>query len=232
MESCLVVLSGGQDSTTCLFWAKHVLKPKHLHAVTFNYGQKHKVEIASSRIIADMAGVASHEVIDIGPILIGSSPLVNDKFSVGRYASVDQLPSGVEPTFVPGRNALFLTIAANRAVALGTSEIITGVCEADFAGYFDCRRIFITKVAEALSEGIFGVPDRLSIHTPLMQLTKKQSVELATQLEGCMEALTYSHTCYNDEVPPCGECHACLLRIRGFVEAGVPDPLMVRCTRG
>ncbi len=211
-----------------MFWAKTVLRPKYIHAVTFDYGQKHKIEIESSRKVAEMAGVTSHEIINIGPILIGSSPLVNSNFSVGRYASVDNLPKGVEPTFVPGRNALFLTIAANRASALGTDDIVTGVCEADFAGYFDCRQVFITKFAEALSEGLFGVPDRLTIHTPLMSLTKMHSVLLASGLEGCMEALAYSHTCYNGEVPPCGECHACLLRKRGFIEANIADPLVVR----
>jgi 7-cyano-7-deazaguanine synthase len=175
-----------------------------------------------------MAGVKSHEVIDMGPILKGTSPLVNSSNSVGSYKNADELPGGVEPTFVPSRNILFLTVASNRAACLGITDMTTGVCQEDFGGYYDCRRVFIDHMEKSLSEGIYGNPDTFKIHTPLMFLTKKESVELAQSLDGCMEALQYSHTCYNGQFPPCGTCHACILRARGFEQAGIEDPIKKR----
>ena len=225
-SKCLVVLSGGQDSTTCLYWAK--LSFDEVHAVTFNYGQRHGVEIESAEAIAELAGVASHEIIDLGPILAGTSPLTDHSREVGEYKDAESLPGGVEDTFVPARNILFLTIAANRAYCLGIRDMITGVCEEDFGGYFDCRRDFIDAMEKALGEGIHGTPHSFNIRTPLMFLSKKESVELANSLPDCMEALAFSHTCYKGEYPPCGKCHACLLRLKGFQEAGVLDPLTER----
>lgn len=224
MNKVLVILSGGQDSTTCLFWAK-----KHfdeVHAITFNYGQRHLVEIEAARDIARMAHVASHEVLYLGKnILAGTSPLTNPDFEVEKYASADVLPGGLEKTFVPGRNILFLTIAANRAYCLGAKNMVTGVAQEDFGGYPDCRAMFIHKQEQALQAGLdFG----LMVHTPLMHLTKAETVTMAQNLPGCMEALAYSHTCYDGQVPPCGKCHACLLRARGFKQAGVIDPLVAR----
>jgi 7-cyano-7-deazaguanine synthase len=220
----LVVLSGGQDSTTCLSWA--LAKFRKVHAITFNYNQKHDREINSAGIIALKSGIESWEQIDLGPVLKGTSPLVNSDNSVGSYASADELPGGVEPTFVPGRNALFLVIAANRAVALGIHDIVTGVCEEDYGGYFDCRRLFIDCMVNALSQGFFGEFIKFNIHTPLMNLTKKETVHLARNLPGCWELLSHTHTCYNGQFPPCGTCHACILRARGFAEAGEVDPLL------
>jgi len=225
-SKCLVVLSGGQDSTTCLFWAKS--KFDEVHAVTFDYGQKHSIELESAKKIAKMAGVASHEVIELGPVLKGTSPLVNSDYEVGQYPSHEELPEGVEPTFVPARNILFLTIAANRAACLGITDMVTGVCQEDFAGYHDCRHTFIVAMTKALGEGIYGSDFVFDIHTPLMFMTKRDSVDLACKLEGCMEALAYSHTCYNGQYPPCGHCHACLLRQKGFDHAGIEDPLFER----
>tara|TARA_R100001530_G_scaffold1886_1_gene3272 strand:- start:41605 stop:42309 length:705 start_codon:yes stop_codon:yes gene_type:complete len=226
-KGALVVLSGGQDSTTCLYWAKN--KFENIHAVTFDYGQRHNIEVESARKIAMKADLCSWEVIDIPDILKGTSPLVNKSNVVGQYNSAEELPGGVEPTFIPARNILFLTLAANRATCLGIRDIITGVCQEDFGGYPDCRQIFIDKMKWALGEGINGDPEMFTIHTPLMNLTKKESVKMAVGLGlECIEALSYSHTCYNGEFPPCGKCHACILRQRGFDEAEVIDPLLER----
>jgi len=197
-----------------------------VHALSFNYGQRHAVELQAAAKIAKRAGV-SHEILALPDnILASTSPLVNKTYEVGQYANANELPGGIEPTFIPGRNALFLTLAANRAAALGARHIVTGVCEADSGGYPDCRAEFITKLQEALALGIFNHPIGLAIYTPLMHLTKKQSVELAQQLPGCMDALADSHTCYTGGVPACGKCHACIIRARGFLEAAVPDPLI------
>ena len=226
----LVVLSGGQDSTTCLYWAKSC--GFEIHAVTFDYGQRHRIEIEAAIKIAKMAGVLSHEIIELGPILKGTSPLVDPGAELEQYAHHSKLPGGLEKTFVPMRNQMFLTIAANRAFVLGCNRLVTGVCQEDYGGYPDCREDFIKALEEACNLGTFtaeaGFPGGLVIDTPLMHLTKAESVRMASALPGCMEALAYSHTAYDGQYPPIGNDHATLLRAKGFEEAGEPDPLIVR----
>jgi len=229
MSKALVVLSGGQDSATCAFWAKAQFDK--VHAVTFDYGQRHKVEIEAAQKIAELADVESHEIVKLGPILKGTSPLVSDN-ELEQYKHHSVLPDGLEKTFVPMRNQLFLTIAANRAYVLGTRNLVTGVCQEDFGGYPDCRDIFIRSLEMTCNYGTFtgqdGALDKLTIHTPLMYLSKAQSVELAMSLPGAYSALAYTHTAYDGQYPPLGHDHATLLRQKGFEEAGVPDPLVLR----
>lgn len=224
MKRALVILSGGQDSTTCAALACQQFD--EVHALTFEYNQRHAIELESAGAVSAALGLASHEVLRLGPILKGTSPLVSDS-ELGQYDSVAELPGGIEPTFIPGRNILFLSLAANRAYCLGTRDIFIGVCEADFAGYWDCRQLFVDAMAKALGEGVFGEPDAFTIHTPLMQLTKAETVRLSAQVLGDRfeEVLALSHTCYEGTKGGCGKCHACILRDRGFREAGVPDPI-------
>jgi len=224
MSKALVILSGGQDSTTCLFWAKE--RYDEVVALTFNYNQRHIREIESARMVAKLAAV-EHEVIDMGPIFAGLSPLTDLKLEVDSYKSEQDLPGGLEKTFVPGRNILFLCVAANRAYVTGCDAMVIGVSEEDFGGYPDCRAEFIEKMEAALTSGL---DKSIAIVTPLVHLSKKKTVELAQSLEGCLDALSFTTTCYNGELPPCGHCHSCLLRQKGFEEAGVPDPLLVRGT--
>jgi 7-cyano-7-deazaguanine synthase len=217
----LVVLSGGQDSSTCCAMA--CLEFDELHAITFNYGQKHAIEIESAIAVGKALGVVSHELIDLGAgILKSSSPLVSSN-PLGKYESIEDLPDGVEPTFIPGRNVLFLTIAANRAAALGINTLITGLCEE----YWDCRLSFVNRMAEALGDGIYGNPKGFHILTPLMHLNKAQSVKLAAEVMGDRfdEIMSLTHTCYDGVRGGCGSCHACHLRDRGFREAGIDDPI-------
>ncbi len=220
MSKALVVFSGGQDSTTCLYWAKQ--RFGSVLALTFDYGQRHRLELDSARTIAKMAGV-EHEVIDLGHIFAGLSPLTDLTKPVEAYDAVDKLPQGTASTFVPGRNILFLSVAANRAYVLGCETVVIGVAQQDFGGYPDCRLDFIEKMQAALSSGL-AVP--LTIAAPLMNLTKKDTVVLAQSLPGCLEALAYSTTCYNGTNPPCGHCNSCLLRAKGFAQAGIIDPLL------
>lgn len=229
----LVVLSGGQDSTTCLFWA--IQQGYDVHTITFDYGQKHKREIASAMKIALMAGIDfdKREIVKLGDnILAGTSPLTNKSAELEQYADHASLPGGLEKTFVPMRNQLFLTVAANRAYVMGCNVLITGVCQEDSGGYPDCRASFISTLQNAINYGTFtgeaGTLPPLRILTPLMYLTKADSVRMALALPGCMEALAYSHTSYDGAYPPIGHDHATLLRAKGFEEAGVPDPLVVR----
>jgi len=225
----MVVLSGGQDSTTCLFWAKQ--KFEKVHAVTFDYGQRHSMEIEAAKAVAKLASVESHEVIELGSILIGDSPLVNKAEKVGTYGSVAELPGGVEPTFIPGRNPLFLTIAANRAMCIKADTLVTGICEVDYGGYFDCRLGFLIAMRVMLSHALYGRPLGLHIEAPLLDRSKKETVAMAAGLPGCLEALAYSHTCYQGTFPPCRSCHACLIRLKGFQEFGITDPLLDRASK-
>ena len=225
----VVVLSGGQDSTTCLFWAKDL--GFEVHAVTFDYNQRHAREIEAAKKVAALCGVVSHEIIEMGPVLKGTSPLVSDN-ALEQYADHKSLPGGLEKTFVPMRNQMFLTIAANRAYIHNAEALVTGVCEEDYGGYPDCRQQFIHALAHACNLGTFtgqdGAPDSLAILTPLMRLTKKATVDLALTLPGCYAALAWTHTSYDGAYPPVGHDHATLLRAKGFEEANVPDPLVLR----
>ncbi len=225
----VVVLSGGQDSTTCLFWALE--QGFDVYTLTINYGQRHWRELDAASAVAKMAGIPldKQEILNVGAVLQGTSPLVSSA-GLEQYADHNSLPGGLEKTFVPMRNQLFLTLAANRAFVLGANTIVTGVCQEDFGGYPDCRRDFIDILEAACNEGTFCEAPQgpLTILTPLMHLTKAQSVELAYDLPGCYDALAYTHTAYDGLYPPLGHDHASLLRAKGFIEAGKPDPLVLR----
>lgn len=230
----MVILSGGQDSTTCLFWAKQ--KFDEVHAITFDYGQKHHREIESAIEIAKMAAVASHDIIRVEGILGGRSPLTNPSEKLETYSSAEEMEKTigdrVELTFVPFRNLLFLVVAANHALTRDITDLVTGVCQADNANYPDCRASFIEATGYCLDKAVgldkhWPVPG-ITIHTPLMDLSKAQSVALAVQIPGAYEALAYSHTAYSGEYPPKTQDHATVLRAAGFEEANVPDPLIVR----
>jgi 7-cyano-7-deazaguanine synthase len=232
-NKCLVVLSGGQDSTTCLFIAKKDYD--EVHAITFDYGQRHHIEIESAKIVAEMAGVASHEIIEVPNCLKSSSPLTSNA-NLEQYTDAAQMDAiignRIETTFVSMRNALFLTIAANRAYALGCTSIVTGVCEADNANYPDCRANFVEATEHyinlALGNDLLTRGDWIDIDAPLLFSSKADSIRHAMDLQGCMEALAYSHTSYDGKYPPTDMNHANVLRAAGFEEAGVPDPLVLR----
>jgi 7-cyano-7-deazaguanine synthase len=237
----LVVLSGGQDSTTCLALAVDRHGASNVAAVTFNYGQRHAIELKAARDVALLFGVTQHEVCDIGPILKGTSPLTDPKQELETYESFESMDKiigdRVEKTFVPMRNALFLTLAANRAVCLGVDEIWTGVCQADNANYPDCRAQFITAQERTINEALgrarpdgYKIGDGyIDIITPLMASTKAQSIRaLCIMRDHNFAALAFTHTAYDGNYPPTSQDHANTLRAQGFLEAGMPDPLVVR----
>jgi 7-cyano-7-deazaguanine synthase len=226
----IIIFSGGQDSTTCLFIARELYGTKDIKAITIDYGQRHKCELEASWRICNMFGI-EREIISVPQILKGMSPLINPDAKVEQYESYNQLPGGLENTFVPARNLLFLTIAANRAYVDGAEIIMTGVSQEDFGGYPDCRIEFIIQAGSTINEALEpAVP--IKIRTPLIYKSKKDTVEIAYGLgQDCMTALAYSHTCYNGQYPPCGKCHACLLRQKGFDEFGIEDPLISRARR-
>jgi 7-cyano-7-deazaguanine synthase len=232
MSKAMVVLSGGQDSTTCLYWAMEHFD--EVHTVTFDYGQRHQIELISARTIAEMAGAASHVFLRVPNLLKSRSPLTDPSVELETYTDYDSMDAiigdRVELTFVPMRNAFFLTLAANHALAFDCFDLVTGVCQQDNANYPDCRESFIAAQQKTINEAL-GI-SFFKIHTPLMDLTKAQSVLLAQTLRGCMDALAHSHTCYAGHFPPCGQCHSCVLRAQGFKEAGVNDPLIERAADG
>ena len=226
----LVVLSGGQDSTTCLAWARN--RFDEVHALTINHGQRHAIEIAGAKMIGILGQLDSHEILTLpAGILEGTSPLTDPNQPVPQYTSQDEVPDGVAKTFVPLRNQFFLTLAANRAFVLGCTHLVTGVCQTDYSGYPDCRQEFVDSLAETINKGTFTGEDwllgELTIHTPLMNLTKAESVALAIA-EGAYGMLAYSHTAYDGSYPPAGTDAASLLRAKGFEEADIPDPLILR----
>lgn len=231
----LVVLSGGQDSTTCLYMAIQQYGTLNVSAVAFDYGQKHVIELESATNIALLAGV-DLEVIDVKGLLKSMSPLTNAATPLDKYENFEvmeaEVGTKIEKTFVPMRNSLFLTVAVNRALALGATRVVTGVCGQDNANYPDCTADFIHKIEESINESlgrIFSDNDYIRIQAPLMFMSKAQTVQEAIDLgNDCLKALAYSHTSYDGKYPPVDNNHSNLLRAQGFLEACTPDPLVVR----
>jgi len=217
-DGALVVLSGGQDSTTCLYWAFEKFGAERVAAVSFDYAQRHKVELQSAAQICALSGTP-HHILPINTFsALGGNALTAD-IPVDQYSGEEstRLPN----TFVPGRNVIFLSYAAALAFQLNYHHLVTGVAQTDYSGYPDCRENTLKSLQQTLS---LGMDYALTIHTPLMHLSKKQTVQLAQQLNA-LPALGLSHTCYNGIRPGCGECPACVLRAKGFAEAGIADPL-------
>jgi 7-cyano-7-deazaguanine synthase len=220
----VVLLSGGLDSTTTLAVAKSEgFLP---YALTFHYGQRHDVEVAAARTIAQRLGVARHVVLPIDLRIFGGSALTSET-AVPKGRSASEMAQGIPATYVPARNTIFLSYALAWAEVLGAADIFLGVNALDYSGYPDCRPEFVeafTRLANvATKAGVEGTL-RLNIHTPLIQLTKAQIIQKGLAL-GVDYSLTRS--CY-DPSPggrPCGQCDSCQLRLKGFAEAGTPDPL-------
>ena len=218
-SKALVLLSGGQDSTTCLYWAIDRFGRDNVSALSFDYGQRHRIELECAAAVAKHAGVQRHCLpIDTFSAL-GGDALTDAGIDVA--AGIDE-QTGLPNTFVPGRNLVFLTYAAALAWQRGIDHLVTGVAQTDYSGYPDCREETLAALEQALR---LGMESAVRIHAPLMHLSKKATVELARDLGG-LEAMALTHTCYNGQRPPCGECPACELRARGFAEAGIEDPLL------
>lgn len=219
IQKALVVLSGGQDSTTCLYWAINRYGLGFVDTVTFDYGQRHHIELDCAAKVAEFAGV-DNTCLPIDTLAaLGGDSLTDPDIGVSSEVDAD---TGLPNTFVPGRNLIFLTYAAAFAYRRGIQNLVTGVAQTDYSGYPDCREDTIAALQEALR---LGMESDVTVHTPLMHLSKKETVELARDLGG-LPAMAYTHTCYNGERPPCGSCPACELRARGFAQAGIVDPLL------
>jgi 7-cyano-7-deazaguanine synthase len=219
-DKALVVLSGGQDSTTCLYWAIDRFGREQVSTVTFDYGQRHRIELDCAGEIAEFAGVPNVVLpIDTFAALGGDALTAPD---IAVESKVDE-ETGLPNTFVPGRNLIFLTFAAAFAYQRNIAHLVTGVAQTDYSGYPDCREETMSALQTAIQQ---GMESEVQIHTPLMHLSKKETVELAREL-GALPAMAMTHTCYNGERPPCGHCAACELRAKGFAEARIVDPLLL-----
>ncbi|MFJ7678919.1 7-cyano-7-deazaguanine synthase QueC [Peribacillus sp. NPDC097206] len=206
-EKAVVVFSGGQDSTTCLFWAmKHF---SEVEAVTFDYNQRHSLEIDCARNIAKELDIP-HHVLDMSLL----NQLAPNALTRSDIAVADGEEGELPSTFVPGRNLLFLSFAGVLASQIGAKHIVTGVCETDFSGYPDCRDVFIKSLNVTLN---LSMDQSFVIDTPLMWLNKEETWEMADQLGAFDFVREKTLTCYNGIIADgCGECPACKLRKRGL----------------
>ncbi|MCF7363829.1 7-cyano-7-deazaguanine synthase QueC [Vibrio diazotrophicus] len=209
MKKAVVVFSGGQDSTTCLVQALQEFD--EVHAITFDYGQRHKLEIEVAQALTKKLGVTAHKVLDVGLLNeLAISSLTRDDIPVSHELQENGLPN----SFVPGRNILFLTLAGIYAYQIGAQTVITGVCETDFSGYPDCRNDFIKAMNSAL---VKGMDRELEIRTPLMWLNKAETWALADQYQSLDLVRKETLTCYNGIIGDgCGDCPACHLRKAGL----------------
>ncbi|BAE73951.1 7-cyano-7-deazaguanine synthase [Sodalis glossinidius str. 'morsitans'] len=210
MKRAVVVFSGGQDSTTCLIQA--LSQYDEVHCVTFDYGQRHRAEIDVARKLAMQLGARAHKVIDAGLLnALAVSSLTRDNITFPGY---EDSAGGLPSTFVPGRNILFLTLAAIYAYQVEASAVITGVCETDFSGYPDCRDNFIKALNAAVN---LGMARELSFVTPLMWLDKAETWALADYYHQLDRVRHDTLTCYNGiKGDGCGQCAACHLRTHGL----------------
>ncbi|RIW35072.1 7-cyano-7-deazaguanine synthase QueC [Bacillus salacetis] len=206
-EKALVVFSGGQDSTTCLIWAKKEFK--EVEAVTFNYGQRHLDELACAKEIAEEFNI-QHHVLDMS-LLNQLSPS-----ALTRNEEITEKEGELPSTFVPGRNLLFLSFAGVLARNIGAGHIITGVCETDFSGYPDCRDMFVKSFNVTLN---LALDEGYAVHTPLMWLDKKATWKWADEMGMLQYVREKTLTCYNGiRGDGCGECPSCRLRNKGLRE--------------
>ncbi|AYV19906.1 MULTISPECIES: 7-cyano-7-deazaguanine synthase QueC [Vibrio] len=209
MKKAVVVFSGGQDSTTCLVQALE--QYDEVHAITFDYGQRHKLEIEVAEALANKLNVKAHKVMDVSLLNeLAISSLTRDDIPVSHELQENGLPN----SFVPGRNILFLTLAGIYAYQIGAQAVITGVCETDFSGYPDCRNDFIKAMNSALVQGM----DReFDIVTPLMWLDKAETWALADKFNALSLIREETLTCYNGVIGDgCGDCPSCDLRANGL----------------
>ncbi|NEX15832.1 MAG: 7-cyano-7-deazaguanine synthase QueC [Halochromatium sp.] len=224
MTSAVVLLSGGLDSTTALAIAK--AEGYALYALSFRYGQRHQVELEAATRVAQALGVAEHIIADIDLRRFGGSALTAE-IAVPKQRDLKQMGTGIPITYVPARNTIFLSFALAWAEVLSASDLFIGVNALDYSGYPDCRPEYIAAYERmanlATAAGVEG-RQQLKIHSPLIQLSKAEIIAKGTAL-GVDYALTSS--CYDPgpDGRPCGQCDSCLLREKGFREAGLDDPL-------
>ena len=218
------LLSGGLDSTTCLAWARR--EGYETYALSFDYGQRHRVELEAARRVAETLGAEAFRIAKIDLRVFGHSALTDD-IDVPKHRNEAEMTADIPITYVPARNTIFLSFALAWAEVLGAADVVIGVNALDYSGYPDCRPEFIEafeKMANlATRTGVEGTT-KLKIHTPLIALSKADIVKLGLEL---YVPFGLTHSCYDPDPTgrSCGSCDSCLLRAKGFREAGVVDPV-------
>jgi 7-cyano-7-deazaguanine synthase len=222
-KKAVILLSGGLDSATTLAIAKN--KGFRCFALTFSYGQRHSIELKAARKVAKSISAFQHKIINIDPSVFANSALTDKsiKVPVNRNINSSQIPV----TYVPARNTVFLSYALAFAESIGAFDIFIGVNAADYSGYPDCRPEYIKafeKMANLATAAAIRKKGQYKINTPIIKMTKAQIIKTGTRL-GVNYSLT--HSCYNPDKAgkPCGRCDSCRLRLKGFAQAGLKDPL-------
>ena len=226
-KKTVVLLSGGIDSATCLAIAK--ARGFDVHALSFNYQQRHVIELEAARRVAQALKASDHVILDLPLGKIGGSALTSN-LQVPKNSTLEEIGSGIPITYVPARNTIFLSFALALAEVLDTGDIFIGVNALDYSGYPDCRPEYIRafeKMANLATKKTVQQELRITIHTPLINLTKAQIIRKGIEL-GVDYAMT--HSCYDPDPDgvACGGCDSCILRRKGFSEAGVSDPINYR----
>lgn len=226
-KNSVVLLSGGLDSTTTLAIAKS--EGFACHAITFRYGQRHDVEIQAAQRVAESMSVAKHLILDIDLRQIGGSALTAD-IAVPKDRPLSEMESGIPVTYVPARNTIFLSFALAWAEVLDATDIFIGVNAVDYSGYPDCRPEYIEayeRMADLATKKATESGERLRIHAPLIHLTKAEIIKRGLELD---VDYSMSTTCYDptSEGTACGHCDACQLRLKGFEDVGITDPVPYR----
>lgn len=221
-KKAVVLLSGGLDSATALYYAKS-LGFTELYAISFMYGQKHNKEIEMAKKTAIKAQVKEHKIISLDMTLWGGSALTDNNISVPDY---DANNKEIPVTYVPARNMVFLSIAASYAEAIQAQDIFIGVSQVDYSGYVDCRKEFIDAMENVINKGTVCAVEKnmpIKIHAPFMFMSKSDEIKLGLSL-----GVDYSNTwsCYKGTDKPCGTCDSCQLREDAFKNAGINDPLL------
>ncbi|MQR95235.1 7-cyano-7-deazaguanine synthase QueC [Fictibacillus phosphorivorans] len=217
-KKAVIVLSGGLDSTTCMGIAQ--AGGYDLYPITFHYGQRHNREVEQAIEVGKYYGVKDHRIVDLTFLKdIGGSALTDEKVEVPTEAE-----EGIPVTYVPARNMIFLSLASAYAEVIGATAVYTGVSAVDYSGYPDCRPEFIQSMEETINlatkAGVTG--KNISVETPLISLSKKETIEKGLSLEVPYDLTT---SCYNGKEEACGKCDSCVLRLKGFKEAGAVDPI-------
>ncbi|MBV9268796.1 MAG: 7-cyano-7-deazaguanine synthase QueC [Acidobacteriaceae bacterium] len=224
-KRAVCLLSGGIDSATCLALARR--DGFACYCLSFDYGQRHAIELQAARRVAESLGAQQHRIATIDLRLFGGSALTAE-IAVPKQRPESEMSRGIPVTYVPARNTIFLSFALAYAEVLGAADVFIGVNAIDYSGYPDCRPEFI-RAFESLANlatkaGVEGKM-RFTIHTPLIDLSKAEIVRTAAELG---VDLSLTHSCYDPtpEGRPCGECDSCVLRLKGFEAAGIPDPAL------
>lgn len=223
-KPAIILLSGGLDSTTCAAIAKK--DGYDLHGLTINYGQKHNYELKAAKLVAQNFKFNSHAVIDIDLASFGGSSLVSKEIEVPKNRNLE-IKDDIPSTYVPARNTVFLSIALAKAETINAFDIFIGVNAIDYSGYPDCRPEFILQFEKMMNVATKDAAQNIGeykIHTPLIKLTKAEIIKKGQQL-GIDYQITSSCYSPNKYGQPCGQCDACKLRIKGFYDAGLADPL-------